>query len=57
MTNNQVIHFIKKLKPYNIQKGLRYLKHYGFKEFCVRLSERMEPVHGMNSTVQNLKIS
>ena len=43
MTNNQVIHFIKKLKPYNIQKGLRYLKHYGFKEFCVRLSERMEP--------------
>lgn len=43
MTNNQIIHFIKKLKPYNIQKGLRYLKHYGFKEFCVRLSERMEP--------------
>ena len=43
MANNQVIHFIKKLKPYNIQKGLRYLKHYGFKEFCVRLSERMEP--------------
>jgi len=43
VANNQVIHFIKKLKPYNIQKGLRYLKHYGFKEFCVRLSERMEP--------------
>lgn len=43
MANNQVIHFIKKLKPYNVQKGLRYLKHYGFKEFCVRLSERMEP--------------
>ncbi|SCH26710.1 Hyaluronan synthase [uncultured Dorea sp.] len=43
MANNQVIHFIKKLKPYNIQKGLRYLKHYGVKEFCVRLSERMEP--------------
>ena len=43
MANNQVIQFIKKLKPYNIQKGLRYLKHYGFKEFCVRLSERMEP--------------
>ena len=35
--------FLKKLKPYNIQKGLRYLKHFGLKEFLVRLSERMEP--------------
>lgn len=35
--------FIRKLKPYNIQKGLRYLKHYGPKEFLIRLSERMEP--------------
>ncbi len=35
--------FLKKLKPYNIQKGFRYLKHYGLKEFMVRLSERMEP--------------
>ena len=34
---------IKKLKPYNIKKGLRYLKHYGFKEFMVRLKERLEP--------------
>ena len=23
------LRFIRKLKPYNIQKGLRYLKHYG----------------------------
>ncbi|MDD3277355.1 MAG: glycosyltransferase family 2 protein [Lachnospiraceae bacterium] len=35
--------FIKKLKPYNIVKGFRYLKHYGPKEFFVRLSERLEP--------------
>lgn len=35
--------FIKKLKPYNIKKGFRYLKHYGLKEFLVRLQERMEP--------------
>lgn len=35
--------FIKKLKPYNIKKGFRYLKHYGLKEFMVRLQERMEP--------------
>ena len=34
---------LKKLSPYTIQKGLRYLKHYGLEEFCVRLSERFEP--------------
>ena len=35
--------YIKKLKPYNIVKGVRYLRHFGWKEFMVRLSERMEP--------------
>ena len=34
---------MKKLKPYNIQKGFRYLKHYGLKEFLIRLKERAEP--------------
>lgn len=34
---------LRKLSPYTIQKGLRYLKHYGWKEFWVRLSERFEP--------------
>lgn len=34
---------LKKLSPYTIQKGLRYLKHYGVKEFWVRLNERFEP--------------
>jgi glycosyltransferase involved in cell wall biosynthesis len=34
---------LKKIRPYTIQKGFRYLKHYGFKEFMVRLRERMEP--------------
>ena len=34
---------LKKLSPYTIQKGLRYLKHYGPKEFWVRLHERFEP--------------
>ena len=29
--------------PYTIQKGFRYLKHYGPKEFWVRLHERFEP--------------
>ncbi|MCI5648106.1 MAG: glycosyltransferase family 2 protein [Fusicatenibacter sp.] len=43
VSENQLIRFLRKLKPYNIQKGLRYLKHYGPKEFFVRLSERMEP--------------
>jgi glycosyltransferase involved in cell wall biosynthesis len=31
-----------KITPYRIKKGLRYLKHYGFKEFFIRLGERME---------------
>ena len=35
--------FIKKLSPYMIQKGFRYLKHYGWKEFWIRLHERFEP--------------
>jgi GT2 family glycosyltransferase len=34
---------LKKLSPYTIQKGFRYLKHYGVKEFWVRLNERFEP--------------
>ncbi len=34
---------LKKLSPYTIQKGFRYLKHYGPKEFWVRLHERFEP--------------
>ncbi|MGI6069946.1 MAG: glycosyltransferase family 2 protein [Blautia sp.] len=34
---------LKKLSPYTIQKGFRYLKHYGWKEFWIRLQERFEP--------------
>lgn len=43
MAFKSIVCFLKKLKPYNIQKGLRYLRHFGPKEFLVRLSERMEP--------------
>ncbi len=43
MAENTLLRFLKKLKPYTIQKGLRYLKHYGLKGFLVRLRERMEP--------------
>ena len=32
-----------KLSPYMIKKGLLYLKHYGPKEFFIRLHERFEP--------------
>lgn len=35
--------FFKKLSPYMIRKGLLYLKHYGPKEFWIRLHERFEP--------------
>ena len=34
---------VKKLNPYTIRKGFRYLKHYGPKEFWIRLHERFEP--------------
>ena len=34
---------LKKLSPYTVQKGVRYLKHYGPKEFWIRLHERFEP--------------
>ena len=43
MSENPWLRYLKKLKPYNIQKGLRYLKHYGPKEFWIRLCQRMEP--------------
>ena len=45
------LRFIRKLKPYNIQKGLRYLKHYGPKEFLdvykrqvVRMADKVQHV-------------
>ena len=31
-----------KINTTNIKKGLRYLKHYGFKEFLIRLEEKQE---------------
>ena len=33
---------VKRLTPYNIKKGVRYLKHYGVKGFYARLLERFE---------------
>lgn len=44
-----------KLSPYTVQKGLRYLKHYGLKEFWIRLHERLNRKrfltdHGMRHT-------
>lgn len=32
-----------KITLYNIQKGIRYLKNYGLKEFFIRLGEKKEP--------------
>lgn len=29
--------------PYNLYKGIRYLKNYGWKEFLIRLKEKSEP--------------
>lgn len=43
MSSGNWMRYLKKIKPYTIKKGFRYLKHYGPKEFWVRLCERMEP--------------
>lgn len=32
-----------KITLYNLKKGIRYLKHYGWKEFMIRLREKHEP--------------
>lgn len=36
------IKIVKKLSPYTIKKGILYLKHFGMKEFWVRLTERFQ---------------
>ncbi len=43
--NNQLElgRILKKLSPYTILKGLRYLRHYGPREFWIRMHERFEP--------------
>ena len=38
-----LIRILKKIRPYTIKKGLLYLRHYGLKEFMIRLKERTEP--------------
>ena len=32
-----------KITFYNLQKGIRYLRNYGLREFFIRLSEKGEP--------------
>ncbi len=41
--NHTFLRLLGKLQPYNVLKGLRYLRHFGVKAFWVRLMERMEP--------------
>lgn len=43
MNIKKCANFVKKLNFYNIQKGVKYLKHFGLKEFMIRLSDRVEP--------------
>ena len=46
--------FFKKLSPHMIQKGLLYLKHYGPREFWIRLHERFEPEDPLWSLVRGI---
>lgn len=43
MNWKKIISVFQKLTPYNIKKGIKYLQHFGIKEFLIRLSDRMEP--------------
>lgn len=43
MPATKITNFIKKLTPYNIVKGVRYLRHFGPREFMIRLNDRIEP--------------
>ena len=40
--SKKLLQMAKRLTPYNLKKGFLYLKHYGPKEFWVRLTERLE---------------
>lgn len=43
MKKEKAINLLKKLNFYNVQKGIKYLQHFGIKEFLIRLSDRIEP--------------
>ncbi|MCD7735781.1 MAG: hypothetical protein LUI07_02245, partial [Lachnospiraceae bacterium] len=43
ISGNKIKGFFRKLNFYNIRKGIRYLRHFGVKEFLIRLSDRIEP--------------
>ena len=36
------INMIKKVSPYNLKKGILYLRHYGPKGFWIKLTERFQ---------------
>ena len=36
------INMIKKVSPYNVKKGIFYLRHYGARGFWIKLTERFQ---------------
>ena len=40
MKAEKVVNLLKKLNFYNIKKGIKYLQHFGVKEFFIRLSDK-----------------
>jgi O-antigen biosynthesis protein len=42
--NNKIdyVNLMKKVSPYNIKKGILYLRHYGLKGFWIKLTERFQ---------------
>lgn len=42
MSNLDYLNMIKKVSPYNIKKGILYLRHYGAKGFWIKLTERFQ---------------
>lgn len=39
----EVKKLLRRLSPYTMKKGILYLRHYGLREFWIRLHERFEP--------------
>ena len=42
MVKLDYINMIKKVSPYNLKKGILYLRHYGPKGFWIKLTERFQ---------------
>ena len=50
------INMIKKVSPYNVKKGILYLRHYGARGFWIKLTERFQKVSQEELEKQKKKV-